>query len=508
MKKLLSLLLVLLILLPAGGAALTAGAESLAQGTEGFAEISDLDGLLAIADDPDGKYLLTADIDMAGVIWQPIPFRGTLDGAGHTLYNLQIETVGEETRVTRDGNLIPYDTEFSGLFSVMEQATIRDLKLVGANLAVESETHCFVGLLAGYMYRCSIQGCSVQGKARLINHAVQTGVGGIVGYGAGDFSYCRADVELIFEDRNLDARCEQFMGGILSCGLANVEDCIVHIDGYDSCHGYVHNGGLVGMYFYCGMDVHAQSVRRNEIYGQISFFEDNWNRRAYCDPTLGEPLSMPGNYYSNESEFERNEVFEYDKVLLPEKCEEPEVHTTLVSPTCEDWGYAIHECKNCGYSWADSYFPPQHTPGDWEIVTPADETHEGLREKHCTLCGELLVRESYALEAAEPEEPAATEEVVAVRGADTTETLGVVFRRSAQARHAQDATGTLIWVSDDPEIASVDPDGTIHGLRHGETTVRYDSEDGLFHGVCRVTVYYSFWQWFLIVFCFGWLWYV
>ena len=74
--------------------------------------------------------------------------------------------------------------------------------------------------------------------------------------------------------------------------------------------------------------------------------------------------------------------------------------------------------------------------------------------------------------------------------------------------HAQDATGPLTWTSDDPAIASVDPDGTVHGLRHGETTVRYDSQDGLYHGVCQVSVYYSFWQWFLIVFCFGWLWYV
>ncbi|MGX8692264.1 MAG: hypothetical protein ACSW8E_00720 [Clostridia bacterium] len=505
MKKLFSLLLVLLLLLPAVCGAPAAGAESLPQGTEGFTEISDLDGLLAIADDPDGKYILTADIDMAGVIWQPIPFRGTLDGAGHTLYNLQIRSVGEETLVTRDGNLKPYDTVFAGLFSVLENASILDLKLVGAKLEVESHEHCFAGLLAGYMYRSSIQGCSVQGQARLVNYAVQSGIGGIVGYGAGDFGFCRAEVELVFEDRNLESRCEQFMGGVLSCGLANIEDCIVHIDGYDSCHGYVHNGGLVGMYYYCGMDVHAQSVRRNEIYGQITFFEDNPNRRAYCEPTLGEGLSMPGNYYGNESEFERNEVFDYDKVLRPDKCEVPEVHATLVPPTCEDWGYVVHECVNCGYSWADSYFPPQHTPGDWEIVTPADETHEGVREKHCTLCGELLEHETFAYE---PPEPVVTEEAVTIRGADSTETLGVVFRGSARAMHAEGAAGTLIWRSEDPEIASVDPDGTIHGLKHGETVVRYDSEDGYFHGVCQVTVYYSFWQWLLIVFFFGWLWYV
>ena len=502
MKKLLSLLLVLLFLLPAGTAALAEDADDAPKEPEEWIEISDLDGLLAVADNPDGAYLLTEDIDMVGIDWTPIPFRGFFDGAGHTLYNLQIGSVGEDVRVTRDGNLKSYDTVFAGLFSVLENATIRDLNLAGATLAVDSTEHCFVGLLAGYMYRSSIQGCSVQGRAWLINHAVQSGVGGLVGYGAGDFGYCHADVELVFEDRNLESRCEQFMGGILSCGLANIEDCYVQIDGYDSCHGYVHNGGLVGMYYYCGMDVRAQSVRRNEIRGQISFFEDNPIRRAYCAPTLGEELSVPGNYYSNESEFERNETKNYDKVLLPEQCEEPEYHTTLTPPTCDTWGYAVHECKNCGYHWTDSYFPPQHTPGDWEIVEPADETHEGVREKHCTVCGELITRESYVYE------PVYTEEIVPVLGAETAETLGVLFHGSAQAMHAKDATGPLTWSSDDPSIATVDQNGTIQGIQRGKTTVRYSSEDGLYSGVCTVSVYYSFWQWLLIVFFFGWLWYL
>lgn len=499
MKKLLSLLLVLLFLLPAGGAAL---AEDAGDGTA--VEIADLEGLLAIADDPDGNYILTADIDMAGVYWKPIPFSGTLDGAGHTLYNLQITELGDDMRVTRDGNLKAYDTYFAGLFSVMEHATIRDLKIVGALLEIEGQDHCFVGLLAGYMYRCNIQGCSVQGRARLNNYAVMSGIGGIVGYGAGDFGYCRADVELIFEDRNLEERCEQFMGGILACGLVNIEDCVVHIDGYDSCHGYVHDGGLVGMYYYCGMDVHSQSVRRNEIYGQISFFEDNPNRRAYCEATLGEEMSVPGNYYSNEREFERNETMDYSKVLLPEQCETPEIHFTLTPPTCDSWGYVDHECAGCGYHWTDSYFPPQHTPGEWEILEDATEEHDGLREKYCTVCGELLESESFPYV---PPEPEYVESTVIVYGVASTETLRVQCKDSAKASHAREAD-QITWVSDNPDVVSVDQDGTVHALRRGTATVRYSSPEGRYTGVCTVTVYYSVWQWLLIVLCFGWIWYI
>ena len=497
MKKLLSLLLVLLFLLPAG-------ASALAEGAGDPIEISDPDGLLAIAERPDGNYILTADIDMAGLSWKPIPFSGKLDGAGHTLYNLQVTDAGDDMRVTRDGNLKAYDTFFAGLFSVMENATVVDLNIVGAYIEIDAQSHCFVGILAGYMYRCSIQGCSVQGRARLNNYAVMSGIGGIVGYGAGDFGFCTADVELIFEDRNLEERCEQFMGGILACGLVNIEDCTVYIDGYDSCHGYVHDGGLVGMYYYCGMDVHSQSVRRNRIYGQISFFEDNPNRRAYCEPTLGEEMSVPGNYYSNEREFERNETKDYSKVLLPEQCDEPEIHFTLTSPTCDSWGYVYHECAGCGYHWIDSYFPPQHSPGEWEIVQSATAEHEGLRERHCTVCGELTDSESFPYV---PPEPQYVEEVVTVYGVESTETLRVRFKDSVQARHAKDAEA-LTWTSDNPDVLSVDQDGNVTGLRRGTGSVSYSSADGLYSGVCTVTVYYSFWQWVLIILCFGWIWYI
>ena len=505
MKKLISLLLALLLLLPFG---LSAAAEAPAEtpAPVEYTEISDLDGLLAIAADPSGSYILTADIDMAGKDWKPIPFCGTLDGAGHTLYNMKIHEVGDDQRVTRDGNLKAYDTVFAGLFSVMENATVRDLRITGAEIEIEGLGHCFVGILAGYMYGCSVQGCSVQGRARLNNYAVQTGIGGLVGYGAGDFGFCRADVELILEDRNLDSRCEQFMGGILACGLANIEDCSVTIDGYDSCHGYVHNGGLCGMYYYCGMNVHSQSVRRNKIVGQISFFEDNPNRRAYCEATLGEEMSVPGNYYSNEvDEFVRNETRDYSQVLLPEKCESPEIHFTLTPPTCDEWGFVYNECAGCGYHWVDSYFPPQHTPGEWELVESATAEHDGLRERRCAVCGALLDTESVAYV---PPEPLYREEEITVEGLESIEALGVRYRGQEQAMHSEAASGPLTWSSDDPEIVSVDPNGVVTGLQRGVGTVRYSSEDGLYTGVCTVTVYYTFWQWLLILFLFGWLWYV
>lgn len=505
-KRIISLLLFFLFLLPAGPSALAEDAKESPQPETEPVGISDPEGLMALADNPDGNFILTADIDMAGIDWTPIPFSGTLDGAGYTLYNLQIKTVGQEVRVTRDGDLKPYDTVFAGLFSTLENARITDLKLVGAQLEIEGNNHCFVGLLAGYMFKSDVQGCSVQGRLRLNNYAEHCGIGGLVGYGAGDFGYCRSDVELILDDQCFDATCEQYLGGILSCGLANIEDCIVHLDAYNSSHGHIHCGGLVGMYYYCGMDVHAQSVRRNQIFGQISFFEDNPVRRAFCKPELGAEYSVPGNFYSNEDEdFEIHEFTDTGKVLLPEQCDSPDIRSTVTPPGCDSWGYVYNECAGCGYHWIDSYFPPQHSPSDWEITDAAVPGHDGQREKRCIVCGELLESESYAY--VEPE-PVYVEETVTIYGCETTETLGVQYKSSAQAMHAADASGPLEWVSENPEIASVDQDGTIHGLARGTATVRYASEDGLFSGVCTVTVYYSFWQWLIIILGFGWLWYI
>ena len=114
MKKLVSLLLILLFLLPLGTGALAEDAENAAPENLEFIEISDLDGLKAMVENPEANYILTADIDMGGEDWKPIPFSGVFDGAGHTLYNLSITNTGDEMRVTKDGNLKPYDTFFAG----------------------------------------------------------------------------------------------------------------------------------------------------------------------------------------------------------------------------------------------------------------------------------------------------------------------------------------------------------------------------------------------------------
>ena len=312
---------------------------------------------------PGAHFRLMNDIDLKGEDWTPIPFTGELDGGGFGIYNMEVTRVGEDIRTTIDGNMKKYDSTFAGLFSVAENASIHDLKVIGAHVEIDAETHCFAAIVAGYADNVEFTNVTVDGRARLNNYAVMTGVGGVAGFGWVAVNECQVRVELIFEDRNFESKCEQFMGGILACGFSRILDCTVEIDGYDSCHGYVHNGGLIGMYHTCGtkfkLGTKNRIVSDNTITGRIWFFEDNRDRRAYCKGDIGEPLTRLHERERNDvTGFTREETKNYKTVLLPENCEEPVYIEEVIPPENGEWGWTEHTCTTCGYTWRDDYRAP------------------------------------------------------------------------------------------------------------------------------------------------------
>ena len=454
---------------------------------EGETLIFTAQDLAAIADDPSGRYALADDIDLGGADWTPLAFSGTLDGRGHTLYNLRVRRPGEELRVTRDGNLKPYDTVFAGLFSVLEGAEVRDLHLKGVDVELETDEHCFAAALAGCLDHSSLVGCSVEGRVAMSSSAVMVGVGGLAGYGCGALTDCRAEVELFYEDCCFDARCEQFMGGALACGIADIDGCSIAVQGYDSCHGYVHNGGIVGMWYLCGMDYPLGSFTNNTVSGQISFFEDNPDRRAYCAPSRGEYLSGFRRFDGNEEAFTRNESFDYSVVLSAESCDEPLIDDELTPSGCESWGFTRHVCLGCGHSWTDSYTPPAHSPGEWETVTPARYGEEGLERRRCTVCGQTLGERALpALVASESctfDRRRAT-----LRPGETIVLMAELLPADASER-------ALRWSSSDESVALVDAQGRVTALAPGSAEIRAEAADGFCADSCAVTVRFSLAHW-------------
>ena len=283
-----------------------------------YTKISSCEDLKAISEKPDGKYCLTKDIDMAGIEWTPFTFNGVLDGNGHEIINLSITSKGSAVRDTYDGNMISYSTSFAGMFDCIEGATIRNLTLTSVYVDITSDEPFFAGTIAGYMGNSKIINCNVKGDVYLRAHDRIFGVGGVAGYGYGLLQNVYSSVTLVCTDTDRNTKDEQFLGGMVSAGYPDFLNCTVDIDGYVSEHGYTHNGGIIGLYIYYPEETpHKGKIIGNRVYGKITFFEENDNRRAYCDSIVGESLHKAETFEDNAASFRRVEVTNYDAELLP-----------------------------------------------------------------------------------------------------------------------------------------------------------------------------------------------
>ncbi len=539
-KRFSAFLLCLLLILPLCPAALAA--------EESAVKLSTPEDLQMLGMNPDGNYILTADIDMAGVDWVPAAFSGTLDGNGHSIYNLRVNTVGMTRANTVDGNDKIYDSVFAGFFSVLTGATVTGLTLRGEEIQAESSVHCFVGGIAGYVKNAVIENCSVLDTRITLVAACQpeesnprtscnAGVGGLAGFGTGTFRNCTADVTLVFDDQCAPTlRCEEFMGGILSCGNGDIHDCTVAIDGYDACRGYAHNGGLVGMFYLYDKGEIAGTITGCTVDGAITFFEDNADRRAYCQPFVGELLTYTDMRECSQT-FHRNELFDYTVRLYPEKCDAPSLVETRTEPNCESWGYTTYSCTVCGNSWRDDFTPPVHSLGDWEITVAATLTDSGERQRRCTLCGQVVEREPVAphipgdwVTVREPdygqdglrqrfctdcgqvlEEESIPGKIAAHTVILVPSLLSMAYKDTAVLSaeiYPQGADDSIVYYSSsDEKVATVDTDGTVHAVGRGSAVITALSADGQASAQCPVTVDFTPKQWAIKILLFGWIWY-
>lgn len=347
------------------------------------------DDLMKIAEDPTASYVLMDDIDMSDAEWKPIDFTGNFDGNNHAILNLKITETSEAIRTTYDGNYKVYDTSFAGMFGALENASVKNLTLLGIDVNVQKDAPCFVGTIAGFAEGSNIENCHIEGMVRLDANSKMFGVGGIVGYGGnGAILNTYTDTTLICIDHDAENRDEQFMGGAYSAGYIDVNGCSIHIHGYDSDHGYVHNGGLVGMYilYPLGCDYKGY-INNTRVEGKITFFEDNTDRRAYCKDFMGEVMNWTYEYVGNSSDFKPDEIKDYSKDLLPHYCTGNNFSEEVFSGDCEQFGFTTFTCNECGeYSYKGNYTKKLHSLGEAETVTEPTLEIEGLSKSICTNC--------------------------------------------------------------------------------------------------------------------------
>lgn len=470
---------------------------------ESYTEIYDRAGLEAISNNPNGNYRLMADINMDSDDWYPIEFNGIFEGNDHVLYNLSVIECNANPSESVDGNHLYYDTYYAGLFSKTENAVIKNLHLAGALVNINTPENCFAALLVGHAVNTDIIGCSVNGRVNLYTTSKMFGTGGIAGFGYGNIKDCFTDVVLVCVDENVEDKCEQFLGAVMACGYPNIENCTITMEGYASIHGYVHNGGMVGMHhIHTATQNQPTYVKNNAVDAEITFFEHNTNRRAYCKAYVGEKLNKFLTILDNTTvNYVKNELVDYDTVLLPGGCDQAcEYEAYVTENTCTEWGYTLWMCPDCRYSYVADYTSPHHIQGDF--VTAVQPTYDavGMAEQRCTECSELLD----------------TNEIAKLKYVDTitlSETKIEMEYKSTKTISAvispEDPYNNAIsWKSLDEDVAIIAAtSGIINASGKGTTTIVCKSADGSAMATCEVEVKYSFKQWLIIIFLFGWIWY-
>jgi hypothetical protein len=459
-------------------------------------EILDAEGLRAISQDPSADYVLVADIDMGGVLWTPIEFTGTMDGGGHTIYNLTVRETHATPHTTVDGNHDPYPTFLAGLFSYAKDAAIQNLHLLNVDIRISADQYVFAGGLVGLAEDTRIDRCSVSGRIYVTSSKKMFGAGGLVGFaeGTGSIADCSTDVLTVLVDTNPDERCEAFMGGLLACGQSFLERDTVKTVGYASLSGYMHTGGIVGMFH---KSIHKDPMVFRIVDCAVSatefYYEDNPDPRGYCYAVYGEIPSSDTRLVTGNTvvSFDKHKAPGFDKVLLPEKDEDPVYDQSVTSSTCTAFGYTTFTCNACGYSYTDIFTPPAHTPGPWTTIKAPSYTEDGSSGIFCTVDGILLQEEM---------NPRLTYQGSLDTIYKTTRSMGELLPEGAP-------TTDITWRSSDEGVATVDSDGNLKSVGRGSTTLTASTEDGFAFATYSVGVSYAWWQWVVRILLFGWIWY-
>ena len=193
----------------------------------------------------------TADIDLTGVLWEPIGysgsyyFAGNYDGDGHTISN-----------ATSTGKKDDNGHATAGIFGWVAFGSVENLYVKNANfVATGQNEYSYVGGIAGVCYGSSIKNCSVVNsslESKRYNDINRTGncAGSIVGYSTGGtFEKCAVE--------NNQVKTVAYGGGFVGevddrYGVGNskftnsyVANCTV-ISKTDEVHGISYAGGFVG----------------------------------------------------------------------------------------------------------------------------------------------------------------------------------------------------------------------------------------------------------------------
>ena len=225
-------------------------------------------------------FKLTVDLDLGNNLWTPIGvaknyFRGTFDGDGHTVSNLNVKTDPENS-----------SAQYGGLFGRVADGFIKNLTIDGAKVVSLK----YAGTVAGLLSCTAETGAAAIINCRVMNSEVYgTQPGGIVGRCAttkatkGQLKLIGCSVENLYigqvspDDYPAAEFENHYVGGIVGCaGATVIEGCYVKNFTADvSGTGFAPAGGIVGCH---GASSVASDINNCYVIGV------NFKATAECHP--------------------------------------------------------------------------------------------------------------------------------------------------------------------------------------------------------------------------------
>ena len=159
-------------------------------------------------------------------------------------------------------------------------------------------------------------------------------------------------------------------------------------------------------------------------------------------------------------------------------------------PTCDMGGYVIYSLAGESPRTTVLYTPPLgHIFGAWTVVRPATQYREGAEQCTCVRCGSVRQRSIDKL----PQKPLTIEPA----------SLRLQYRTSARLTASEDVE----WTTRDSLVAEVSGTGVVSAVGRGRTTIAAIATGADKTAECTVEVYYTWWQWLIMILLGGWIWY-
>ena len=248
---------------------------------EGATVITDRVGLEAIADNAYGNYVLGADIDMSGSNWETINyFGGTLDGAGHTISGLTIDT-----QVDSEGGNV-------GLFGYLD-GTVSHIHFNNVNITARATN----GFCAVCVFGST--GSAYGGDPRTDSaHVIDCSVSGQIRISGSGDAYCGAAAFVCAQDSSANLRItidaanfnEAVLWNCVNCSAEGSMDLTVTETGNG-------NISLIQSSLDCNVDMDC-TVRSSQAASSLMSVYGIYGKDTLCENcNVSGSINYPGRLY-------------------------------------------------------------------------------------------------------------------------------------------------------------------------------------------------------------------